>query len=181
MDTALDLIVAALAAAAPTFASVRPSRIAVVSLSAYGNAAASVRSLDGTAKKIVLGGESKTIEIGLRPMFFREGDLVGRVVTLVHEMLHIDPDRPDALRESYRHAERSQKAVDDEAETVAKEAIGNIDPVVLAPLAHEGEVLMRAWMRRPTPSTENVVFDDKDVFLTPIRIRTPENARSGWW
>lgn len=181
IDTALDAIVAALIGAAPSLSPLNPSSIALVALSAYGTAAASVRSLEGTAKKIVLGGEVKTIEIGLRPAFFQEGDLVGRVVTLVHEMLHLDPESPGALRASYRHVERSQQAVDQEAEEVAKDVIGEIDPVVLAPLAHDGEVLMRAWMRRPVPATKEMRFDDKDVFRTPIRMRTPPEARSSWW
>ncbi len=181
IDLALDTIVATVIEDVPALEGLTAHSIVVVALSAYGTAAASVRSLDGMAAKIVVGGHTKTIELGLRPPFFRDGDLAGRLVTLVHELLHLDPARPGTLRENYRHHQRSQREVDAEAQQLATRLLETVDPLLLAPLGHHGEVLMRTWARRPVPETKLRVFDDKDVFRAPVSMLTPSERRSGWW
>ena len=165
----------------PALDGIDSKTIVVVALSAFGTAAASVRALDGMAEKVVLGGQRKYIEIGLRPPFFREGDLVGRLETLMHELLHLDPNTPGALRDDYRHDERTQAEVDAEARTLVDTLLQTIDPVLVAPLGHDGEVLMRHWARRPVGHTASRSFDDKDVYLAPVRMLTPKGARSTWW
>lgn len=180
-DTPVAHVIEALIETLPPLQRLAAASIAVVGLGAHGTAAASVRSLDDVAKSVLFGGKPKRWELGLRPPFFREGDLFGRTVTLVHELLHLDPDTVGALRDAYRHSQRSQTAVDEESAALVQKYFTDLDPLVLAPLAHDGEILVRHWARRPVPQTATRVFDDKDTFLAPVRMLTPEAGRSVWW
>lgn len=178
---ALESVLADLARALPELGELTTAEVLVVALAAHGTAAASVRSLGVVARSVRVDGQRRRVELGLRPAFFLEGDAPRRLTTLVHELLHLDPKRPGALHEARRHRVRSHAAHEVEARALARRYLEAVDPVRILCLAHDGEVLMRQWRRRPCDDTRGQRFTDRDVFHGPVRMFTPKAARGGWW
>lgn len=152
--------------------------VVVVALAAHGEAAASVRALQGCARSVVVDGRARSVELGLRPPFFRAGDAPARLATLCHELLHLEGD---GLREANRHATRSHASLEDEARDVARGLIDVVDAKDVLCLAHDGEVALRAWTHRPTEQTKQRAFDDADVHDAVVAMITPPDRRGGWW
>lgn len=181
LTTALEGVLSDLVGRVPEFAGIDAAQILVVALSAHGSAVASVRSLDGAARAVHVGGQRRRIELGLRPGFFLDGDAPRRATTLIHELLHLDPGRPGALLEHRRHRVHSHRAHEAEARALSRRYLAAADPLRVLCLAHEGEVLLRQWRRRPCDETARRRFTDADVFDGPVRMYTPAAARGGWW
>ncbi len=68
-----------------------------------------------------------------------------------------------------------------EARALARKYLDEADPVQVLCLAHDGEVMLRHWKRRPFESTAKSRFTDDDVFDSPIRMITAPGMRGGWW
>lgn len=152
--------------------------IVVVGLAAHGLAAASVRPLTTCAASVVIDQKRRTLELGLRPPFFLDGDAPARLCTLCHELLHV---AGEGLREENRHIRKSHDALEDEARAIAAELLTRLDPKEVLCLAHDGEVLLRAWRHRPTEHTHLRAFTDDDCFRQPVRMVTAPERRGGWW
>lgn len=152
--------------------------VVVVALAAHGTAAASVKDLRPCAKSVVVDGRRRTVELGLRPPFFRSGDAPSRLATLCHELLHLEGD---GLREANKHKTRSHESLEDEARGIAKVLIDVVDAHDVLCLAHDGEVALRAWTHRPTEQTAARVYGDADVYAQVVRMITPADRRGGWW
>lgn len=177
----LEGLLARTIAATPSFSGLIASDILVVGLAAHGAAVASIRPLRGQAASVVVGAARRRIELGLRPGFFLAGDGPSRLATLCHELLHLDPQRPGALLDDNRHTRRSQRSLDTEAARIATAAIAALPPTALLCLAHEGEVRLRMWRRRPCDDTARSRFTDADVFDGIVAMHTPADRRGGWW
>jgi len=191
---ALEALIDDVIERSPELSGLKSTDILIVGLSAHGTAIASVRSLIGQAKSIVVEKKKRVIELGLRPGFFLNGDAPQRLTTLVHELLHLDAERPGRLLEDRRHANRTHAAHEKEARAIAARYLKLPPPGARAPpspetgeglrvlcLAHEGEVLLRQWSCRPAESTRTRKFTDKDVFEGPVQMQTRAGARGGWW
>ena len=165
----------------PAFAGLVVTDILVVSLAAHGSAVASVRSLGGQAGSVVVDGHRRRVELGLRPAFFLDGDAPRRLATICHELLHLDPRHRGALLDDNRHVHRSQREVDRAAAALATTAVQALPPASLLCLAHDGEVRLRAWRRRPSDDTIRSRFTDKDVYAAVVCVVTPADRRGGWW
>lgn len=181
LDGPLEALLTDLAARLEPLSGLDVSAVLIVSLSAHGSAAASVRSLDGAARTVVVSGKERRWELGLRPPFFLDGDAPRRLGTLVHELLHLDPTRNGALLEDKRHARRPHEEHEREAQALAERWLAAGDLSLLSPLGHHGEVLVRHWRHRPVPETGTRAFSDADVFSAPVLLRTPEDRRTVWW
>lgn len=152
--------------------------VVVVALAAHGLSAASVRPLRGCASRVVVDGRARTLELGLRPPFFLAGDAPSRLATLCHELLHVDGG---GLRDENRHAHKSHDALEAEARALGAWLLPRLDARDVLCLAHDGEVLLRAWRHRPTEQTARRGYDDDDVYLQPVRMVTAADRRGGWW
>ncbi len=181
LTPALERVVLDLCLAVPELRGLKPDAILVVALAAHGHAAASVRELSRVARGVSVEGHRRTIELGLRPPFFLEGDAARRLGTLVHELLHIDPGDPTRLYDQNRHERTSHAALEKQARALAARYLERTDPTALLCLAHHGEVLMRQWRHRPFETTRGRRFDDDDVFEGPVVMETPAGLRGGWW
>lgn len=177
----VEALVAALTADVDELHGLATSSVVVVALSAHATAAASVRSLAGCAKSVVVDGHRRKVELALRPPFFLDGDATRRLATLVHELLHIDPRSPGRLLEERRHVVRPHGAHERHAAGLAKRWLAHGDVSLLLPLAHEGEATLRAWKHRPVEETKARAFTDRDVFEQPLIVRTAKGLRSVWW
>ena len=181
LTAALESLLAAMTQQVPELRGIDAKTLLVVSLGAHGGSVASVRPLLGSARSVRIGGHKRLIELGLRPGFFLAGDAVRRTATLVHELLHLDPAAPGSLHPERRHARLSHQALEREARTLARRFLSSCDPRHVLCLAHDGEVLLRAWRHRPIDTTSGRLFTDADVYDTPVRMLTPPPARGGWW
>lgn len=181
LTSALEGLLLRLITVSPAFAGLVASDVLVVGLAAHGAAVASIRPLRGQAASVVIGGHRRRVELGLRPGFFLEGDAPTRLATLCHELLHLDPRRAGALLDDNRHARRSQRSVDAEAAGIARAAMNALPPAQLLCLAHEGEVRLRMWRRRPIDETARSRFTDADVFDGIVAMHTPADRRGSWW
>lgn len=181
LDDVLERLLADVVARSPALEGLDVGALLVVAVSAHGRAAASVRSLDDVAAEVVIAGVRRRAEIALRPRFFLEGDPARRLGTLVHELLHLDPTTPGALLDERRHATRTHEAHEAEAQAIAERWLDGADLSLLAPLGHHGEALIRQWRVRPVPETQGERFDDDDVFLAPVRMKTTRERRTVWW
>lgn len=181
LTPAIEGLLARLITASPAFSGLIATDILVVGLAAHGGAVASIRSLVGQARSVVIAGSRRRIELGLRPGFFLDGDAPTRLATLCHELLHLDPQRAGTLLDDNRHTRRSQRSVDAEAARIATAAIAALPPTQLLCLAHDGEVRLRMWRRRPIDDTARSRFTDADVFDGVVAMHTPADRRGGWW
>ncbi|HEY1098707.1 MAG TPA: hypothetical protein VGF99_07255 [Myxococcota bacterium] len=178
---AIEALLHQLVAVTPQLAGVVVDDIVVVGLGAHGSAVASVRELRGQAASVTIAGRRRRIELGLRPDFFLEGDAARRTATLMHELLHLDPTRPGRLLDEARHSHRPHAAHDKLAQTLTRVALSSLSPTAALCLAHDGEVRLRSWRRRPIETTARRRFDDDDVFDAIVRVCTPADRRGGWW
>lgn len=178
LTAALDALIAHLVKL-DELAGVRAHDILVVALGAHGTVAASVRSLDNTS--VTIARKRRRVELGLRPPFFLDGDAPRRLATLVHELLHLDPQQPGALLDDRRHARRSHAKHEEHARALAKRWLEHNDPLPLLCLAHHGEVLMRTWRHRPVDDAARKTFTERDVYEAPLIMHTPKGARGSWW
>jgi len=176
----LERLLAAIVAGTPELGGLDATSVLLVAQGAHGRAAASVRSLTADAHRVEVGGHVRTIEVALRPPFFQEGDATARLTTLLHELLHIDPSAPGALLDEHRHERRTHAEHEEHARTLAASWLRDADLEIIAPLGHQGEVLMRAWKHRPVPGTDQQHYDDEDIYLAPLLIITPAARRTTW-
>lgn len=155
--------------------------VLVVAQGAWGTTAASIRALSPSAQGVSVQGLDRHLELCLRPPFFHRGEVRSRLQVLVHELLHIDASHPRQLDEHMRHAHTSQADVNAEAAAIVDDVIENMEPTLLAPLGHDGEVRVRSWLHRPIAETHERRFNDDDVIDAIIRLRTAPSFRTGWW
>ena len=181
LTPAIEALLASLIAVTPKLAGIDHHDIVVVSLGAHGIAVASVRELQGMASSVTIAGRRRRIELGLRPDFFLVGDGARRAATLMHELLHLDPQRPGRLLDAHRHATRSQTAHEREAQALTRCALPALAATATLALAHDGEVRLRAWRHRPAETTPRRRYGDDDVYDSVVRICTPADRRGGWW
>ncbi len=180
-SVSLESLLASLITDLPAFNGIEHNRIIVVYSSAYGLVAASIRPLGVCAKSIEIKGHRKNIELSLRPKFFFEGSPIRRLVTILHELLHIDQQNPHQLLVKHKHQNISQKALDKLAVKQATLWLQLKKFKLLAPLGHNGEVLIRQWKHMPVENTSTRIFSDKDIFLSPMIMKTKRNKRTVWW
>jgi hypothetical protein len=150
-----------------------------VAASAHGRSVASVRPLDDVAETVDIGGRARRWELALRPLFFLTGDPAKRLTTLVHELLHIDP--AGGLRDDKRHASTPKAELDDEAAAVTGSWLESADPVLAAPLGHDGVARLPQWRVRPIDETAHRHFTDADLCDAWVDVVTPPSARTVWW
>lgn len=177
----LERLLAALCRDVEELRDLDPTAILVVAVSAHSTAAASVRSFDAVARSVRVEGHDRRWELALRPPFFLTGDPGRRLATLVHELLHLDGERPGRLREDRRHRVHPHEAHERLARALARQWLQGGDLELLAPLGHDGEVLLRQWRHRPVPATRERAFTGRDLFAGPVPLRTPRRARTVWW
>jgi len=181
LTPALEALVGLVVKSTPALAGLKAEQIVVVALGAHGPAVASIRPFTGAARSVKIDGQRRTIELGLRPAFFLDGDGPRRLATLCHELLHLDPAHDGALLEGNRHATRSPRSLDKQARAIAEHVIATAPPLAVLCLAHHGEVRLRAWRRRPCDTTARSAFTDADVFSSTVTMHTPADRRGGWW
>jgi hypothetical protein len=177
LDPALGELVGALARAAPdALGHLDPARILFVAGAARREARASIRPFGRSTDprwikpEVIVGGAQIAYEICLRPRFFLETAPQERLVTIVHELLHIHPRFDGTLDPKRSHRGAPPRAFDGEVRAIA-ERIGEVEC-----LGWRGELRMRAWTSRPPsriPAGTRIRarYDDRDLHLAIVEQR----------
>jgi hypothetical protein len=180
LSAALDRLLVDVVARVPDLSHVHPAGLLLVAAAAKDHSRATIRPLNLPGHpRVVVSGTPRALEIALRPLFFLDANGPGRLVTLFHELFHVDPHAPDRLGDARRHGGpggRFNRHVEEMARAYAAAA----PPRLLAPLGHHGEVLVRQWRVRPGPGVTPGLFGDEHLFWGPVPMLTPRRHRSGW-
>jgi hypothetical protein len=159
---------------------VQTHSLLVVAGQAHDRSRATIRSLVFHGRTPVnVDGHPRRYEITLRPLFFLSANGMGRLVTLIHELMHVGPQCDGSLDEGRRHGE-GRVSFDGQALAYARRYARVAAPNVLAPLGHNGELLMRQWRIRPSAALTRT-YGNTHLFLGPVLIRTARDERTVWW
>ena len=165
-------MVADLARKLPELAHVRPARILFVAGEARRGSRATVKPLGGKSHpKVLLQRRRALYCITLRPKFFRSSTPEERVATLLHELLHISPRFDGTLSPERRHAELPGARFSQLIAPLLKRYLACADPLLLAGMSHDGEVLARQWLERPTGKGQRA-YTEADLFFGPVEMIT---------
>ena len=167
-------VVGDVARALPEMAHVRPARILFVAGEARRASRATVKPLGGKgAPRVLLRGKRALYCITLRPKFFRGSTPEQRVATLLHELLHLSPRFDGTLSEERRHEQLAGGRFEALLEPLLRRYLAAAEPALLAALGHDGEVLARQWLERPTGAGGKRRYTEADLFVGPLEMLTP--------
>jgi len=183
---ALGRLLASVAQTVPGLGHVEPRRLLLMAGQARGGARASIRSLVTRAAvtRVVIDGQHRLYEINLRPLWFRASTLERRLEALLHELWHTHQRFDGRLDRRNLHPPGQRQRRSPEVAALLRTALDRLDPELLAPLGHHGEVLMPAWLQRPVLTGEappRARYSNKDIYLQPVTLITPAASRSVWW
>lgn len=168
----------------PELSHVRSSRILVVAGEARRTSRATIRPLGGKRKaggarrpRIVYDGRRMSYLITLRPMFFRASTLESRVETLLHELFHISGRFDGTLHRGRRHVMLPGKRFGAVLTPIVNSYLARANRRVLAPMGHEGEVLMPQWLEKPPIRLSlrrrgRSLYTEAQLFLGPVEMVT---------
>lgn len=157
----------------PELSHVRAGRILFVAGEARRGSRATVRALVGKGKpKVLLRGQRALYAITLRPRFFRSSTPEQRVATLLHELLHLSTSFDGTLRDDLRHKHLPAGRFEELLGPLLRRYLAEGDATLLAALAHDGEVLARQWLERPTARGGRRRYTERQLFLGPVQMIT---------
>ena len=157
----------------PELTHVRAARILFVAGEARRGSRATIRPLGAKGfPEVLLRRRRALYAITLRPRFFRSSSPEERVATLLHELLHIDPRFDGTLSEERRHKHLTRARFEALLRPLVRRYLAEGDAALLAALAHDGEVLARQWLERPTSRGGRKRYSERQLFLGPLRMIT---------
>jgi predicted metallopeptidase len=164
----------------PELSHIHAARILFVAGEARRGSRATIRPLGGKGRAPVsLKGRRALYCITLRPKFFRASTPEQRVSTLLHEILHISPRFDGTLDPSRRHSRMRAGRFEALLRPLLRRYMADGDVSLLGGLAHNGEVLARQWLERPTArSSVHKAYTEKDLFLGPVTMVTRRRLHS---
>ena len=153
----------------PEMAHVQAARILFVAGEARRSSRATVRGLGKSGRPAIkLAGKRALYLVTLRPKFFRASTPEERVETLLHELFHVSSLFDGTLAEDRRHAQLPRRRFDALVRPLLKRYLTAGDAGLLAGLAHNGEVVARQWLERPTSKGGRRVYTEKQLFIGPV-------------
>jgi predicted metallopeptidase len=169
-------IVADMARKLPELSHVKAARILFVAGEARRGSRATIRPLLGA--RVSLKGRKALYCITLRPKFFRASTPEQRVETLLHELLHVSAEFDGRLHPGRRHSSISRARFEALLRPLVKRYLARGDTALLSGLAHDGEVVARQWLERPTSKTERQPYSEKHLFIGPLAMITRRSLHS---
>jgi len=169
-------IVADMAHKLPEFSHVKASRILFVAGEARRGSRATIRPLAGS--RISLKGKRALYCVTLRPKFFRASTPEQRVETLLHELLHISASFDGKLHGGRRHSTLSKAKFEALLRPLVRRYLADADTALLSGLAHDGEMVARQWLERPTGRTSRQAYSEKHLFIGPVQMITRRQLHS---
>ncbi len=172
----------------PEFSHLEPSRILFVAGEARRASHATVKPLAfakglrtdslGRRKPLVkVNGKKVLYCVTLRPLFFRSSTAHQRVATVLHELFHISTQFDGTLDSTRRHSTMGTR-FEMKFRPLEKQLWKQIPPEVLAPFAHDGEVMVRHWLERPSAwlpgekASSRQIYTEAHLFNGVVRMKT---------
>ena len=169
-------IVADMARKLPEMSHIKGSRILFVAGEARRGSRATIRPLAGS--RISLKGKRALYCVTLRPKFFRASTPEQRVETLLHELLHISPEFDGKLHPGRRHSALPSAKFDALLKPLVRRYLATADTALLSGLAHDGDMVARQWLERPTGRTSRQPYNEKHLFIGPVQMITRRQLHS---
>jgi predicted metallopeptidase len=169
-------IVADMARKLPELSHIRASRILFVAGEARRASRATIRPLAGS--RVSLKGKRALYCVTLRPKFFRASTPEQRVETLVHELLHVSAAFDGRLHAGRRHSSLSKAKFEALLRPLVRRYLALADTGLLSGLAHDGEMVARQWLERPTGRTSRQPYTEKHLFIGPVQMITRRQLHS---
>jgi predicted metallopeptidase len=170
-------LVADMARILPELSHVDAARILFVAGEARRASRATVKALGRKGRpEVRLSGLRALYCITLRPKFFRASTPEQRLATLLHELLHISPRFDGSLHEGHRHGAISNPRFAALLAPLVQRYLEAGDKALLALLAHDGEVLARQWLERPTGKGGRALYTERELFVGPVQMLTPRRG-----
>ncbi len=171
-------IAADMARKLPELKHVKPSRILFVAGEARRGSRATIRPLAQGARVSVKGRRALYC-VTLRPKFFRSSTPEQRVETLLHELLHISDKFDGRLHPERRHAGMPKGRFEALLRPLVRRYLAEADTALLGGLAHDGEMIARQWLERPTGRASKAqTYTEKDLFFGPVEMITRRRLHS---
>jgi len=156
---------------------VRAARILFVAGEARRGSRATIRPLAGS--RVSLKGKRALYCVTLRPKFFRASTPEQRVETLLHELLHISLEFDGKLHGGRRHSALGAARFEALLRPLVRRYLAGADTQLLSGLAHDGEMVARQWLERPTgPASRKQAYSEKHLFLGPVQMITRRQLHS---
>jgi predicted metallopeptidase len=170
-------IVADMASKLPELSHVKASRILFVAGEARRGSRATIRPLGES--RISLKGRRALYCVTLRPKFFRSSTPEQRIETLLHELLHISSEFDGKLHAARRHSSIPKGKFETLLRPLVKRYLADADTALLSGLAHDGEMIARQWLERPTgKASRRQAYTEKHLFLGPVQMITRRQLHS---
>lgn len=161
----------------PELSHIRASRILFVAGEARRGSRATIRPL--AASRVSLKGKRALYCVTLRPKFFRSSTPEQRVETLLHELLHVSAEFDGRLHEGRRHSRLARARFEALLRPLVRRYLAGADTALLSGLAHDGEVIARQWLERPTGRSRRAqAYTEKHLFLGPVQMITRRQLHS---
>ncbi len=160
----------------PEMSHIKASRVLFVAGEARRGSRATIRPLAGS--RISLKGKRALYCVTLRPKFFRASTPEQRVETLLHELLHISLAFDGKLHEGRRHSALSKAKFEALLKPLVRRYLAAADTTLLSGLAHDGDVVARQWLERPTGRTSRQPYTEKHLFIGPVQMITRRQLQS---
>lgn len=170
-------VVADMARKLPEVSHVKASRILFVAGEARRGSRATIRPLAGT--RISLKGKRALYCVTLRPKFFRASTPEQRIETLLHELLHISQEFDGKLHQDRRHSALDKGRFESLLRPLVRRYLAAADTALLSGLAHDGQMLARQWLERPTGrASRGQAYSERHLFLGPVEMITKRHLHS---
>jgi predicted metallopeptidase len=160
----------------PELSHVKASRILFVAGEARRGSRATIRPL--ATARISLKGRRALYCVTLRPKFFRSSTPEERVETLLHELLHISAEFDGKLHQDRRHSSLPRARFEALLKPLVRRYLSAAEPSLLSGLAHDGQMLARQWLERPTGRASREVYTERHLFLGPVDMITRRQLHS---
>jgi len=160
----------------PELSHIQPARILFVAGEARRGSRATIKPL--AKAKVSLKGKRALYCITLRPKFFRASTPEQRVETLLHELLHISAAFDGRLHLGRRHSALPGAKFRSLLRPLVRRYLARADAHLLSGLGHNGEVIARQWLERPTGKSSRQPYSEKHLFLGPVQMITRRHLHS---
>ncbi|MHB1845571.1 MAG: putative metallopeptidase [Deltaproteobacteria bacterium] len=164
----------------PELGHVRASGLLVVAGEARRASRATIRPLGGKGKarpEVYFRGRRILYLITLRPQFFRCSTPEQRVETILHELFHMSARFDGTLHRGRRHSALPGRKFGRRLRPLVRRYLESVEPELLEPFAHDGEVLVRQWLEKPPlvlrgRRATRRRYDEAQLFLGAIEMIT---------
>ena len=92
--------------------------------------------------------------------------------------MHISASFDGKLHGGRRHSTLSKAKYEALLRPLVRRYLADADTALLSGLAHDGEMVARQWLERPTGRTSRQAYSEKHLFIGPVQMITRRQLHS---